>query len=163
MTRVVLNSEALASYELERDAAKFFSFNASVPQIYTVDALGNSYAINERPIGNGVVGLGYYAGQEGYYTIQALRADGTIQLRDNVLNKTVDLATEGYTFHSEATGGMNQSRFQLILGLGGETTAIQSVAAESQQTGLVYDLQGRKTTATQKGIYVKDGRKVVNK
>ena len=164
-TRVVLNEEALLGYEIERDAAKFFSFDAAVPQLYTVDGEGNSYAINERPESDGVVILGYYAGKEGFYTIEALRADGKVSLYDAELNKTVDLSTEGYTFHSEATDGVNQSRFVLTFSVnnGGETTRIEEISNLKSQVSNLYDLQGRKTTATQKGIYVKDGRKVVNK
>ena len=160
-TRVVLNEQALMGYELERDAAKFFSLDAGVPQLFTADGEGNSYAINERPVSDGLVTLGYYADREGFYTISATRADGNILLRDLEQNVTIDLTREDYTFHSEATGSTCQSRFQLIVGTGGETTGVQSVALETQQTGQFYDLQGRQTTATQKGIYVKEGRKVV--
>ena len=160
-TRVVLNEQAQTGYELERDAAKFFSLDAGVPQLFTADGEGNSYAINERPVSDGLVTLGYYADREGFYTISATRADGTILLRDLEQNVTTDLTREGYTFHSEATGSTCQSRFQLIVGTGGETTGIEEISNLKSQTSNLYDLQGRQTTATQKGIYVKDGRKVV--
>ena len=44
--------------------------------------------------------------------------------------------------------------------LSGATEGVRYVATQSQQTGL-YDLQGRRTTATRKGIYIRDGKKVV--
>lgn len=163
--RVVINDEASMGYEIERDAAKFMSFEAGVPQLFTADSEGNSYAINERPMGNGQVSLAYYAGQEGFYTIRALRADSEVQLYDAELNKTIDLTQEGYTFHNETTNGVNSSRFTLTFKVkGGESTGISDNNRETiNNNGSVYDLQGRKTTATQKGIYVKDGHKVVKK
>ena len=162
-TRVVINDNALEGYEIERDAAKFMSFEAGVPQLFTTDGEGNSYAINERPMGNGRVSLAYYAGQEGYYTIRALRADGKVMLYDAELNKTVDLTNEDYTFQTEATNGTNNSRFQLILTIDDEATGIDEIVNSQSSKSNWYDLQGRKTTAAKKGIYVKDGRKVVNK
>ena len=41
------------------------------------------------------------------------------------------------------------------------TVGIQDVVTQSKQTGLVYDLQGRRMTSPRKGIYVKDGKKTV--
>lgn len=164
-TRVVINGEASMGYEIERDAAKFMSFETGVPQLFTVDAEGNSYAINERPLDNGTVALAYYAGEEGFYTISTQRADGEVSLYDAELNKTIGLNSEGYTFQTEATNGVNSTRFVLTFGVDGgdTTTGVQDVVTEPRQAEQVYDLQGRKTTATQKGIYVKNGRKVVNK
>ncbi|MBR2237477.1 MAG: leucine-rich repeat domain-containing protein [Prevotella sp.] len=167
VTRVVINDQASLSYEIERDAAKFMSFEAGVPQLFTLDQEGNSYAINERPLSTGQVALAYYADQEGYYTISALRSDGEVSLYDAEQDITIDLTTEDYTFHTEATDGVNNSRFMLVFsvkGNGGETTGISDNNRETiNNNGSVFDLQGRKTIATKKGIYVKDGRKVVNK
>ncbi len=163
-TRIVINNEASLGYEIERDAAKFMSFEAGVPQLYTADSEGNSYAINERPLDNGTVTLAYYAGEEGFYTISALRADGKVSLFDAELNKTVDLSTEDYTFQTDATSGVNATRFMLVIGVnGGEATGITEIANNKSEDSECFDLQGRKTTASKKGIYVKDGRKVVNK
>lgn len=44
-----------------------------------------------------------------------------------------------------------------------ETTAVQSVATESQQTEQVFDLQGRRVIAPAKGLYIVNGKKVVMK
>ena len=159
-TRVVLNDNANMGYEMECDASKFMSMNADVPQLYTTDADGNAYAINERPKQNGIVALAYYAGEEGQYTISAKRADGTILLIDNEEDKAVDLTKGGYTFYSEATNGVNDTRFTLKLDMG-SATAIDDVKVETDAAdGDIYDLSGRKTNAVQPGIYIQKGQKV---
>ena len=112
---------------------------------------------------DGTVKLAYYAGQSGYYTLTATRSDGDIYLHDGLLNKTVNLMEQDYTFHSDATVGTNNARFTLSLNISeGETTGIQSV--ENLQSGECeyYDLQGRKVLPTsKKGIYIHNGRKIV--
>ena len=159
-TRVVLNDNANMGYEMECDASKFMSMNADVPQLYTTDTDGNAYAINERPKQNGIVALAYYAGEEGQYTISAKRADGTILLIDNEEDKTVDLTEGDYTFYSEATNGVNDTRFTLKLDMG-SATAIDGVKGENTAvSGDIYDLSGRKTNAAQPGIYIQKGQKV---
>ncbi|MCR5068238.1 MAG: leucine-rich repeat domain-containing protein [Prevotella sp.] len=159
-TRVVLNDNANMGYEMECDASKFMSMNADVPQLYTTDADGNAYAINERPKQNGIVALAYYAGEEGQYTISAKRADGTILLIDNEEDKAVDLTEGDYTFYSEATNGVNDTRFTLKLDMG-SATAIDGVKVETDAAdGDIYDLSGRKTNAVQSGIYIQKGQKV---
>jgi hypothetical protein len=170
-TRVVINEEASASYELERDAAKFMSFDANVPQLYTLDADGNSYAINERPLENGLVRLAYYAGQSGFYTISALRADGEVTLYDAELNKTVDITSEDYTFQSDATGGVNSSRFTLTFKTTGVVSIENGQLTIDNEAGECYDLQGRKVNGQssmvngqlKKGVYIQKGKKVVRK
>ena len=170
-TRVVINEEASASYELERDAAKFMSFDANVPQLYTLDADGNSYAINERPLENGLVRLAYYAGQSGFYTISALRADGEVTLYDAELNKTVDITSEDYTFQSDATGGVNSSRFTLTFKTTGVVSIENGQLTIDNEAGESYDLQGRKVNdqssmvngQLKKGVYIQKGKKVVRK
>lgn len=159
-TRVVLNDNANMGYEMECDASKFMSMNADVPQLYTTDADGNAYAINERPMQNGIVALAYYAGEEGQYTISAKRADGTILLIDNEEDKAVDLNEGDYTFYSEATNGVNDTRFTLKLDMG-SATAIDGVKGENTVvSGDIYDLSGRKTNAVLPGIYIQKGQKV---
>ena len=114
-TRVVINDMASMDYEMERDASKFLSLETVVPQLFTIDANENGYAINERPIGNGTVKLAYYAGKSGFISISANRADGDIYLYDNVLNKTVNLMEQDYIFHSEPMSEPDSNRFTLKL------------------------------------------------
>lgn len=165
-TRVVVNSQAQMSYEVERDAAKFMSSEPQVPQLYTFDTEGNSYAINERPIDNGQVSLAYYAGQADNYTIRALRADGTVSLYDSETDTTVDLTTEEYTFYSDPTNGINTSRFTLTFTVADTTpTDIEGIDVlhDASQTRHIYDLQGRRVDEAQKGIFIEDGKKIVRK
>lgn len=162
-TRLVINDNTSLGYEIECDASKFMSFEPNVPQIFTLDGDGNSYAINERPLDDGTVKLAYYAGQSGFYTLSATRFDGDIYLHDGLLNKTVNLTEQDYTFHSDATEGVNNSRFTLSLGIaGGDATGIKSVDSQQLENDNYYDLQGRKVMPTSsKGIYIQNGRKVV--
>lgn len=51
----------------------------------------------------------------------------------------------------------------LTLSFGDETTGIQNAMSESQQTDEVYDLQGRLVKTPTKGIYVKNGKKMIIK
>ena len=113
---------------------------------------------------NGQVRLAYYAGQAGNFTIKALRADGGVSLYDSETDTTVDLTTEDYTFESDATGGVNTSRFTLTFTVGDTTpTDINAAAVECDEipSHQIYDLQGRRVNKAQKGIYIEEGKKVV--
>lgn len=165
-TRVVINNDASLGYEIERDAAKFLSFDASVPQIFTTDDEGNSYAINERPIMDGQAQLAYYAGKAGVYTIRAKRTDGKVWLYDSEQNCTINLTEGDYTFQSDATNGMNNSRFTLTFEVD-DATGInngQWPMADSQSDAW-YSLDGRHLSGkpTQRGLYIVGGRKVTIK
>ena len=139
-TRVVINSEAALQYELERDASKFMSFDAEVPQIFTLDQEGNHFAINERPLANGQVMLAYYAGKEGLMTISATRSDGDIYLYDHLLNKKVNLSEEDYQFFAEVTDGVDISRFTLSLNVDDEADGLANVVDNEKIT--VYGKDG---------------------
>ena len=115
-TRVVINDKALCVYEIEKDASKFMSIENGVPQIFTLDKEGNTYAINERPAEDGNVALGYCAAKSGFYTISIVKAAGEVLLYDKKMDKTIDLTTQDYTFYSDATEGVDNTRFTLIFG-----------------------------------------------
>lgn len=123
-TRIVLNDAASVSYEIERDASKFMSMENSVPQLFTVDNEGNSYAINERPCADGNVMLGYRAPLSGFYTISIVRAGGNVSLYDSKMDRTVDLTSQDYTFYSDATETANNSRFTLRFEIGNPTSIV---------------------------------------
>lgn len=113
-SRIVLNPEAQLGYEIERDAAKFMSSDKNVPQLYSVD--GNiHYAINERPLGSGIIPLGYYAGANNNYTISVdvSSENITVYLKDKLLNTVTELNNTDYTFNSDA--GTYNNRFELQL------------------------------------------------
>ena len=128
-TRLVINEKAQMGYELELDASKFMSMNAAVPQIFTLDDEGISYAINERPLESGSIALGYLAAKDGFYTISAVKAEGEIMLFDKEQNKYIDLSAQDYTFFTHSTNGVNKTRFVLKINTkGGTITDINSAA-----------------------------------
>ncbi len=128
-TRLVINEDANIGYEMEKDASKFMSIDADVPQIFTVDAEGNNYAINERPQKDGNIHVGYLASKEGFYTISAVKAEGEIILFDKDQNKYIDLSSQDYTFYTKSTEGINATRFILMVKANtGEVTGIEETA-----------------------------------
>lgn len=115
-TRVVINPEASMDYEMSRDAAKFMSDDKDVPQLFTLDATGRYYAINERPLGNGSVSVGIYAGKAGTYTLSLADATVTadeVVLTDKQTGSETRLDLDSYTFTAEA--GFCTDRFELRL------------------------------------------------
>ena len=142
MTRVVLNEQASTAYEVSCDASKFMSMDESVPQIYTLDTDGTRYAINERPMGDGFVTLGFYAGAEGTYTITATRCDAKkVYVTDQLMGVTKEITDAPYSFSAEA--GTDNTRFVLSF-VSGETTGIQEIGktAPAGQTE-VFSIDGK--------------------
>ena len=155
-TRLVVNPDAKMDYEISCDASKFMSDNPTMTQIYVLDG-GIRYAIDERPLGNGIITLGTSFGKSGSYSI-ALNSKNidnqAVLLTDNETNCTTDLSKEAYTFFANA--GMSESRFTLNIGSDDATGIIKAID-NSQQTNknTFFDLQGRKVnTMSQKGIYL---------
>lgn len=162
-TRVVVNEQAEAGYELNRDAGKFMSLNPLMPQLFSV--VGQTrYAINERPLGDAVVELGMYIGQEGEYTL-ALAEDRPVSfiLEDRLLGTYTELsAGEGYTFSAEK--GTVAGRFYIHL-VAGEQTGLDNAASNEQAAEApAYNVAGQPVNAkTFKGILVQKGRKLLQK
>jgi hypothetical protein len=46
---------------------------------------------------------------------------------------------------------------------GNETTGIEGLKHNAPDTGIMYDLQGRRIETLSKGLYIKNGKKVVVK
>lgn len=163
-TRFVLNPEAEMEYELNRDASKFFSMDAEVPQIYTIEQ-GELLAINERPVGQGLVQLGFSVAVDGEYTISTSRNGfKNIILVDNETGVETDLsATESYTFMADA--GANNDRFMLKIDDNAITAINDALTVKDNKslTNQYYNLQGQRIVAPQKGIYIVNGKKVVVK
>lgn len=162
-TRVVVNEQAEAGYELNRDAGKFMSLNPLMPQLFSVGGQ-TRYAINERPLGDAVVELGMYIGQEGEYTL-ALAEDRPVSfiLEDRLLGTYTELsAGEGYTFSAEK--GTVAGRFYIHLA-GGELTGLDNAASNEQASEApAYNVAGQPVNAkTFKGILVQKGRKLLQK
>ncbi len=163
MTRVVLNEKASMTYETSCDASKFMSMDGSVPQIYTLDAEGTWYAINERPMGEGLVALGFYAGQDGTYTISVTRCDAEkVFITDNQTGETTEITNGAYTF--SALAGTDNTRFTLSF-VANNPTAIQKIdqTANSPKTD-IYSVdgkfQGNDASRLGAGVYViRQGKK----
>ena len=92
-------------------------------------------------------------------------------LYDAELNKTVDITSEDYTFQSDATGGVNSSRFTLTFKTTGVVSIENGQLTIDNEAGESYDLQGRKVNGQssmvngqlKKGVYIQKGKKVVRK
>lgn len=159
-TRFVLNPKANLEYEMNCDASKFMSMDASVPQIYTLEN-GVQMAINERPAGDGIIQLGMMVAEAGTYTIKSERNDlPSMVLVDKQSGTETALTPEGYSFSTEA--GTIDNRFELRLSAS-ETTGIRSVEATQKAAERYYNLNGQRVDAPQKGIYVVNGKKVIVK
>ncbi len=156
-TRIVFNNKVSMEYEMECDAAKFDA--AGVPQLYTLDSRAVKYAINERPVAEGVVTLGYSAPAEGTYTLEAPRMDTPVFVKDNVTRIVHNFSEGSYEFYSEA--GTFEGRFTILTKSG--ATGIDGVVLDEQQDERIYNLNGQRVNkATGKGIYIKNNRKEVN-
>ena len=162
--RVVFNERQTHNYETACDAAKFET--AGVPQIYTIDDDGVRYAINERPVGNGVVFIGYAAPIAGYYTIEVPRMDTKVFLYDAETGEKHYFEDGAYSFYSPK--GTYEKRFSLgvrndeTTGVEGIEEIIDELNGESGNVkGKIYDLHGRKLERTDRGIYIINGEKVV--
>ena len=161
-TRIVINEAAQLDYELNLDASKFMSLNEAAPQILSLDADGNAYAINERPVADGSVSLGYFVAESGYYTISAVRVDGDIYLHDNKTNKTIDLSQQDYYFYSDRTEEIDSSRFTLTLNVSGAgTTGVAAICGQGTivtgEEGCIKIVTGNKTSLQ---VFTADGRSV---
>ena len=163
-TRFVLNSDASCDYELDKDASKFISDNHSAMLVYTVED-GVRYAINERPVDKGIIGLGFYAPVEGEYILSLnTKQEDKLILIDNETKTEKALADE-YRFY--AVAGFNDTRFSLMLD---GTTGISAVSQDDSSCS-VYTLDGRQVGSysagrqpvLSKGIYVISSKDVKRK
>ncbi len=151
--RVVINEEASADYELERDAAKMMGQDG--PQLYVQDN-GVQYAIDERPLEDGTFTLGMIFPAKGSYAL-SLKDNPDEQtpviLTDLLTGIETDLTQSTYTF--DAAAGAAADRFSVCIGAK-MPTSVQDVSEHSGEP-VYYDLQGRIVTepsAMQNGVYI---------
>ena len=155
--RVVFNESAEAGYETECDAAKFGT--DGVPQIYTMDNSNVKYAINERPMAQGNVSMGYSVPKQGTYTLAATRMDIAVYLMDNLTGTIHDLAKGGYEFCSES--GTFGNRFTLIVK--GDATGIDGVL-DADADAPIYNVKGQQVKdMNHSDIYIQNNHKMVKK
>ena len=113
-TRFVINPDAACDYEMATDANKFMSSDTRAAQLYTIEG-GVQFAINERPMSNGVITLGAYFGSKGSYAIALdTKVEGiSVVLVDKVAGTETDLMEGSYTFTAEA--GVADNRFEVCM------------------------------------------------
>lgn len=155
-TRVVINDEASMAYEMACDASKFMSDDQQVPQLYTLDYEGLTYAINERPLADGEVALGFYVAQEGAFTLKAKRNNFEhLFLTDHMTGTTTDIAGQAYHFSSAA--GTFNTRFTLSVMPSSEVTGVDNVIGDQQSV----QVNGNAVTFVGSGIanvFTTDGK-----
>lgn len=149
--RFVINNTASCAYELDKDASKFITEDNKAMLIYTIEH-EVKYAINERPMTEGYVDLGFYAPAAGEYTLslQTLQKDNIILIDHE--NHTRTALADGY--HFKAPAGYNNSRFSLLFD---EATGID--AMENHATNIVVE-NGVVFANSAYQVYTIDGRLV---
>lgn len=158
-TRIVLNDGASMDYELTCDASKMMSMDVSVPQIFSIGNEGTSYSINERPVADGTVVLGFYAGKAGEYTIKLSRNGAeAVTLIDLQTGDETDLVNYEYTFTADA--GTVNSRF--VLNFNPVVTSINAVESEDAENA-AYNTSGQRVSKSTKGILIQNGKKIIIK
>lgn len=169
-TRFVVNSNASLAYELDKDASKFIADDNTAMLIYTVED-GVKYAINERPMADGIINIGFYAPMDGDFTLSLNTTEQEpLILIDRETNTETTLSEE---YHFTAQAGYNDNRFTIILG---GATGIGSINAENGTISAnspyaVYTTDGRlvgnynagTTTNLSKGIYIINSKDVKRK
>jgi hypothetical protein len=123
--RIVINEQASVNYEIGRDAPKFMEQEPRIPQVYS-EASGVEYAINERPLGDGVAMLSVYLPADGTYTLKLEQPTDSIVLVDKANDTSVDLYQEDYTFTAKT--GAYKSRF--LISLTGNVTGITPITTQ---------------------------------
>lgn len=161
-TRVVINEAASMDYELSRDASKFMSLDADVPQLYSL-CNGVRYAINERPLSDGEVVLGVSVGKAGVYTISIPENDeNEYIIEDRLMNTSAALSAD-QPFEFTAEPGDMEGRFILRSLTPGGATGVDSIAEGAAEADApAFNTAGQ--TVNQKvadGIVVKKNRKVI--
>lgn len=153
-TRFVINADAEIGYDMSCDASKFMSSDRRVPQLFTVEG-DVHYAINERPMDNGVIALGAYFGSEGTYTL-ALDTDvqTEVMLVDKQTGEEVNLAAADYTFY--AASGTVTDRFEIKLG--GVTSVEENLAQQVSVQAVDGQIVVNGAEDTVAVVYTADGK-----
>ena len=169
-TRVVINNDATLGYDYACDASKFFT-DDKVAQLYTIDMDGVSYAINERPLADGMVALAMEIPSDGTYQLSITRNENcNVILKD--LLKGTETALNENTYEFEAEAGTIQNRFVLyfnenITGVNSVTAnqpSVLSVPGGIRTNGIVtvYSLDGRKVAEGEGFINLANGFYIIN-
>jgi hypothetical protein len=153
-TRFVINGIASRSYELDKDASKFITDDNKSILVYTIEN-GVKYSINERPLSDGKVNLGFYAPTDGEYTLSINSSkENNIVIMDNETNVATTLNED---FHFNTSAGFNNSRFSIIIN--NRTTDIIDI--ENEDVNIISE-DGIVTSDSAYAVYTTDGRLVGN-
>ncbi len=162
-TRVVLTPHATEGYDRGQDAP-FITMDDKQTALYTRSG-GLRYSQNEQPLTTTGVQVGMHLAQAGTYTLTVdVRGEAAAALQGNVLlidretGERIDILNDPCTFTVSDPCTMN-NRFELQLGDG--ITSLESVEVLPQQSGQLYDLQGRRITAPTRGIYIQNRKKFI--
>jgi len=123
-SRVVVNEQASMGYETDRDAPKFMESKPQMPQLFSVEG-GVQYAINERPMGDGLVAFTLFAPADGEYRFSVEGDADHVVVMDAETGTVWAMADGDYVF--SATEGLHHAR--LVVSLAGEATAIAQIDA----------------------------------
>ncbi|MBQ0073410.1 MAG: T9SS type A sorting domain-containing protein [Prevotella sp.] len=159
-SRVVINNIASRAYEVGRDASKFMEETPRSAQIYSVET-GVKYAINERPMGDGIITFSVYIPEDGEYTLKLDQPSKDVLLKDIDNDIVTDLGTGEYVFTAKA--GTYNARF--VVSLNGEATDISQIATsddgEIKVIGNILSFDFLKAKTIQ--VFGTDGRTMYNK
>ena len=131
--RIVLSSDAELTYEVARDAAKFFSDNGA--EIYVSgDAC---YSICERPVADGIATLGVRAAADGVYTLSLngkYCSDWHVIVTDMLTGNSVDLTEDVLEFSTTAGDAALRFNVCFTANEGGHSGIVDAFGAEAEVT-----------------------------
>lgn len=160
--RAIVNEEASMDYETNRDASKFMSTTAEIPQIYILNN-DIKMAIDERPLGNGDFILGTRIGKEGFYkfSLNSRNAEGfKATLMDLKTSVATDLSVSDYEF--KGNEGTDDNRFILTIRRV-NTTTVEGIAEEDiniRMEGKELIINSPEAIAIQ--VFTTDGKTILN-
>ncbi len=170
-TRFVINPDATLRYDIGRDAPLFNDADKPTDQLFT-QADGLAYAINERPLADGIVRLGVQVAENGTYTLslrvrgEAFPASQEVWLYDNeehtrtLLNPSEETEAGLYTFTVAEAGTLSQ-RFVIAIGDADPTAVSDVSAAFPLRSDGLFNLAGMRTNNPQRGLFIENGKKVI--
>ncbi len=171
-TRFVINPDATLRYDIGRDAPCVAP--DSVPALLYTQAGGVAYAINERPLADGIIRLGLQLNEAGTYTLslrvrgEVFPASQDVWLIDNeertrtLLRPSSSGETEGdFTF--TAAAGTYPDRFVIAIGNADPTAITDVEAATPMRPESLFNLGGQRISQPRRGLNIENGRIVFRK
>ena len=162
-TRFVINPEATTHYDIGHDAPKMSDTDKPATMLYT-QADGLAYAINERPLADGIIRLGMQLAEAGTYTLSLnVKGDNAdeVWLIDNEEHSRTQLAPQtSYTF-TVAEPGTLADRFVIAIGHADPTAISDVPTALPLRADGIFNLSGWRVSHTKHGVYIENGKKTI--